>query len=356
MHWEAPDTPTRRSRGPAAHRTRTKGKDGKEYFSICKYLRGVAYGEWTDARPERRLFRKALNSQTLASGGVLLPPEFSTEFIEMLRAKAVVRSLNPSTYDMKSDTLILGGQATGATAYWIQEGADMEAKASEPTFNQLELVVKECIGFCKLQNKLLRDSSPAADQIVKRDLVKVLQLSEDLAFIQGRGGTQPRGVYRDPDVTHTILGGGNGAALTYDDILDAMYVIEASNGTYSGSLWNPRTKNTLRQLKDGVGRYILEIGNVEKGINDSLLGYPVKWTTQVPTNLTFGTSGAVCSYGIVGNWPEFIIGQKGDINMTATDVGGDSFKYDQTWVRAVLMVDCLVRQKAEFSVIDGITT
>ena len=154
-------------------------------------------------------------------------------------------------------------------------------------------------------------------------------------------------------MTTTTRGGGNGAVITYDDCLDAMYTIEAANGTYTGWVAHPRTKNTLRQLKDGNGRYMLELGNIAKGIDDQLLGMPIRWSTQIPTNRTVGT-GTNCSFMILANWPEFLIGQKAGIELVSTDVGGDSFKYDQTWVRAVLRVDCMVRQPTEFVVIDGI--
>jgi len=325
----------------------------KNYFSIAKYIRGVKSGDWSDAKLEKWFFRKALSSQTLGTGGVLVPPEVSSGFIGLLRAKAVVRGLNPSTYNMKGDTLLIGGQATGATVTWVAEGTDATSVQSQPTFKQNQLVLKEALGLVPIQNSLLRDASPAADDIIKRDLVTACQLAEDLVFIQGAGGTQPLGILNDARISTTILGGGNGAQPTYDDLLDAMSVIELANGTYTGWVFNPRTKNTLRQLKDGAGRYLLELGNLAKGIDDALLGFPVRWTTQIPTNRTCGV-GTSCSYGILGNWTEFLIGQKDSIEIVATDVGGDSFKYDQTWVRAIMRVDCIVRQPAEFDIIDGI--
>ena len=95
---------------------------------------------------------------------------------------------------------------------------------------------------------------------------------------------------------------------------------------------------------------------------DNVLGIPVAFSNQIPTTLTFGTSGAVCSYAILGNWNEFVIGQKaGAIKMSASNqasdqtTGEDAFLQDQTWFRAVLRVDCGVRQPAAFRIIKGIT-
>lgn len=324
-----------------------------EHFSIAKYIRGVSRGDWTDAPLEHWHFKKALSSQTIAAGGALVPMEYSKDFIDLLRAKAVVRNMGVSTYNLRGDTLMVAGQSAGVSVSWIAEGANKETYKDEPTFMQKQMVLKEVIGLVQIQNNLLADSSPAADDIVKRDLVSALRNAEDLAFIQGLGGNQPMGIANDPLVTTTTLGGGNGAIPTYDDLMDAMYTIEAANGTYTGWVAHPRTKNTLRQLKDGSGRYLLELGNVAKGLNDQLLGMPVGWSTQVPVNLTAGT-GTALSYLILANWPEFLIGQKEGIELVATDVGGTSFQYDQTWVRAVLRVDCMVRQPNEFIVIAGI--
>lgn len=347
-------TTTRKSQSDTEEGVEKSDKKSRP-FSIAKYLRGAMKGVWHEAELEKSAFataNKALSEGTSTAGGFLVPDEFSNELIDLLRAKAVIRGLSPRVYQLKGDTLNIPRQTTAATAYWIEENA--EKTESEQAFGNVKLVLKEVAALVKVSNNLLMDASPAVDTIIKQDLVTQLQLAEDLAFIQGTGGSQPLGIYNDSGVSTTTLGSGNGAAITFDDLMDAMYAIELANGSMSAWVMHPRTKNGLRQLKDGNGNYIYNIGDLTKGLPDSLLGMPVALSTQIPINLGFG-SGTNLSYVILGDFSEFGIGQKAGsaVQISASDQAGDSFKFDQTWFRAVLRVDCVIRTPGSFYIVKG---
>ena len=326
-------------------------------LSIAKYIRGGLRGAWGDAEGEKKAFisvNKVMTEGTGTAGGFLVAPEFSTEMIEMLRATSVVRGLGPRIYDLKGDTLNITRQTGATTAYWVGEVA---AKTpSDATLGQLKLVLKEVCGLTEISNNLLEDASPAADTLIKNDLVKQLQLAEDLAYLQGTGGVQPLGIRWDPATPGTTLGAGNGATITADDALDAMYAVEAANGKYTAWVMHPRTKNTLRKLKDANGQYIYTMGSIVDKVPDSLFGIPVVLTTQIPITLTYGTSAAVCSYVVLADWGEYCIGQKAGatIKVAASDVAGDAFEHDETWVRATLRVDGAMRQPAAFFMVGGV--
>ena len=326
-------------------------------LSLSKYLRGGIYGRWDGAEREYDAFckmqkmEKALVGSTGTAGGFLITPEHANELIELLRAKAIIRQMGPTIYNMNSDTLNISRQTGGSTAYWISDTDSITE--SNQTFGNAQLVVKECAALTTIHNDLLMDASPAVDDIVRQDLVRVLGLAEDLAFIQGTGGNQPLGVYNDPGVSTTTLGSGNGAAPTMDNLMDAQYAIEASNATYNAWLMHPRTKNTIRQLKDGNGRYIWE-RPMTAGEPGMLLGLPTYFSTQVPITLAFGTSGSVCSYIILGDWTQFIVGQRMSIQIDATTER--YFEYNKVGLRAILRVDCIVRQPSSFYIMKGVTT
>ena len=334
-----------------------------EYFSIAKYLKGATWGNWSNADFEKSEFvrvNKTLGTLVGATAGFLITPEYSRELIELLRDKSVVRGLGPRVYPMSGNSLTFNRVTGHSTIHWVGEGA--YKTPSDTEYGQMKLLLKEAVAVVKVQDNLLEDADVAVDSMITQDMSEQLGLGEDLAFIQGTGGNQPLGVYRDPSVGVTTLGGGNGAVITFDDLMDAMYQIEVGNAKPTAWLMHPRTKNTLRKLKDGNGNYIYNLGDLSKGIMDNVLGIPVAFSNQIPTTLTFGTSGAVCSYAILGNWNEFVIGQKaGAIKMSASNqasdqtTGEDAFLQDQTWFRAVLRVDCGVRQPAAFRVVQGIT-
>jgi HK97 family phage major capsid protein len=342
----------RKSRGTGG--TETDRAPASKEFSISKYLRGVTKGIWTDAEFEKEQFElnKVMTVGTGTAGGFLATPEYDREVIELLRAGAAVRSLGPRIYPMSGNTMFFTRQSGAATAYWVAEGA--EKTESNLTLGQNSLVLKEVAGLVRVTNDLLEDASPAVDALIKQDLVQVLTLAEDLAFIQGTGGAQPLGIYNDPAVPNTTLGGGNGAQPTYDDLMDAMYAIEAANAQYTGWLMHPRTKNTLRKLKDGNGQYIYEMGDMVKGIPDQLLGLPVAFSTQIPITLTFGASAATCSYLILGDWKQLAIGEKAGRGIVFDVSTERYFDLDQTAIRAVRRIDCMVRQPNAFYCVRGL--
>jgi len=349
--FEPLETAVRKSRGELP--TDTIWDDKK--FSIAKYIRGARDGNWREADYEKARFEevnKQLSGATGVGGGFLAIPEYSAELIELLRAQAVVRSTGARSYPMNGNTLYFNRITGSSTGYWVAEGA--LKTSSHGSFGQASLVLKEVAGLVLVTNDLLEDASPSVDAIIKQDLVAQLSLAEDLAFIQGTGGAQPLGVYNDPLIPTVTLGGGNGAVPTFDDLMNAMYAIEAANASYTGWLIHPRTKNTLRQLKDGNGQYLYHLGDLSKAEPDRLLGLPVFKSTQIPITLTFGLSAATCSYIILGDWREFAIGEKAGAGIVLDVSKERYFELDQTAIRAVRRVDCMVRQPNAFYIIRGV--
>ncbi len=326
--------------------------DPEATLSITRYLMGAVNGQWAGAEAEKALYedaQKAMTSLTGAGGGILVHPQIAAQVIPLLRAKAVIRGLNPTVINLpNTNTLQMPRLATGTTAYWVMES---EHKTdSEPTLGELELQLKEVAGLCKIPNALLEDSTPAADQIVTMDLGTVLSLAEDIALIQGTGGAMPLGIYNWPGIGATTLT----LPITFDDLLNAMTTVETLNGKYSDWLMHPRSKNTLRQLKDAEGRYIWMQGNVTKKEPDMLLGLPCHYTTSIPVNLTFGAVTA-SSYIILGDWADYVIIQKRDgIEMTPSTDAGDAFEHNQTWFRAVRRVDGGPRYTQDFHIVRGV--
>ena len=335
-------------------------KDDGQKPSIAKYLRGSLWGNWDDAELEKSMFSevaKVLNGVVATAGGFLIHPDFVPEIIEVLRAKSIIRSMGATVYTINSDTLQIPRQATASTGTWL--GYTEGKTESELTLAEFKLVLKECAAITKIKNALLEDASAAVDTIVRTDLASALAIAEDIAFINGAGGVVPLGILNDPLVGSTILGAGAGAVPTFDDLMDAMYQIELNNGTYTGWVAHPRTKNTLRKIKDANGQYIYHLGGLRRDLTgqpppDELLGLPIKYTTNVPINRTAGVN-TNCSAIILANWPMFGIAQKPNyLKIDASTEAETSFRYNETWFRGSIRVDGGVKQPNEFRIIDGV--
>ena len=329
-----------------------KKDDGRE-LSISLWLRGISQGNWYGAQAEKEAHEewtaKAMTELTGAGGGELVPPQIETQIIPLLRAASVIRKMGVTIVNLpKTNALSLPRQTGGTTGYWV--GESEAPTESQITLGDLDLRLKTLMALCKIPNNLIEDSTPAADVLVKKDIATVLALAEDLGVIAGVGGKQPLGVYNNPDINSTTLT----AAISYDDLMKAQQSIEMRNGAFTAWLMSPRSKTTIRVLKDGFGRYVWEAGDVTKNVPDKLLGLPLFYTTQIATNLTFGAITAA-SYIILGNWPEVIVAQKRNgMTIEASTEASTAFTTDQTWIKAKRRVDAGVRQTDEFQIIKGV--
>ena len=135
---------------------------------------------------------KALLASVGASGGFFVPPDYMPDYVEILRAKAQVRAAGPRTLPMPRGTMRLPAQTSSAQASYSAE--DRRIPVSQPGTGALVASYKKEVGLVPISNDLMRFADPAIDAFVRDDLVKVMALREDLAFLTG-DGTQdsPRG-------------------------------------------------------------------------------------------------------------------------------------------------------------------
>lgn len=318
---------------------------GKGGFSFGRFFQAIVTRDWSKAPLER----KALGESIGSAGGFLVPDQLLGEVKDRITARAVVRRAGATVYPMATDTLNVPKITGGATAYWVGENAQITA--SDETVGQLQLVAKLLAAMVKVSNQLISDASPSAEAAIRRDIAKVISLAEDNAFIAGTGtGNQPTGIINTTGVNELSLG-VNGATPTFDNIYDALYQVENNNGLASAWIMHPRTKNTLRKIKDTQGNYIYNVApNVKDP--DSLVGLPVFLTSQIPANLTVGTS-TDCSYIIVGQFDEAIIGERAGLEFS-TDQSGTAFEFYQTWIRAISRLDFGLRTPGVFCKVTGV--
>ncbi|WP_228368238.1 phage major capsid protein, partial [Klebsiella pneumoniae] len=82
----------------------------------------------------------------------------------------------------------------GATqAYWVGEGGS--PTSGEPALDQVHFTPKTLGAFTDITRRLMLQSTPDAELIVRNDILKVMALALDLAGIYGTGSTnQPKGL------------------------------------------------------------------------------------------------------------------------------------------------------------------
>lgn len=280
-----------------------------------------------------------------SEGGVLVPTLIQG-FIEPLKAKMVLAQLGAQFLTGLSGNIdIPVGAAT--TVAWEGE-IDANAETSM-AFTKKTLSPNRLGAYADFSKQLLFQGGAAAQNYVQNDILARIALAVELAAING---TSPEGILQTSGIG-AVVGGTNGAAPTWGNIIDLEREIAIDNADYGslGYLTNPKVKAKLKQtaLDAGSGLYVWP--QSENGLN----GYKALTTTQVPSTLDKGTATGVCSAIIFGNFADLMIAQWGGMDIVVDP-------YTQATNSMVRLVvnswwDVLVKRAESFAAMkDALTT
>ena len=244
---------------------------------------------------------RVMSVGTATAGGYLKGTDhLADSFIDMLRDAIVIESLGATVLDGLQGDVDIPRQDAQSTAYWVAEGG--APTTSQPTMGQLLLSPKTVGGFTDMTRKLILQSSPQVEDMVRRDLAQVLAAAIDRVAINGGGTNEPVGILQTTGIGAVSLG-ANGGPPTWASIVNLIREVAIDNALEGNLafLTNAAVVATLRQTAKVSGtdsKMILE--------ESELLGYPVRQTNLVPSNLTKGT-GTNLSAMIFGNFRDVIL-------------------------------------------------
>jgi HK97 family phage major capsid protein len=301
---------------------------------------------------------KALMAGDATAGGFLVAPEFSSEVIELLRPRSVVRSMNPVVMPMDQGSLSIPKLTGGATASYTGESVNIPS--SQQTTGMLDLVWKKLAALVPISNDLLRFSttSPASDGVVRDDVVNALATREDLAFIRndGTSGT-PKGLrYWVPAANIDTVDVTPSLATVTTDLGTLVLLLENADVRMlrPGWLFSPRTKHYLMTIRDGNGNFAFRA----EMLLGRLWGFPFKSTTQIPVNIAYTGTGESENYlvdfadAVIAESSEIIIDASSNAAYydTPTTAVVSAFSRDETVIRAIARHDFGMRHDASVAV------
>ena len=293
--------------------------------------------------------KRDLNVTTNTAGGHTVSTDLLAQsFIELLRSRMQVTKMGAQTLSGLTGSIAIPRQTGGATAYWVAEsGSPAE---TQQAFDQVTMNAKTVGAFTDISRKMLLQSSLDVEAFVRNDLATVLALELDRAAIAGTGlSNQPTGILATSGIGD-VAGGTNGLAPTWAHIVELWSDLAVANADFGslGILTNAKVIGKLMgTLKaTGVAGYIIENFPGADGFT-SAAGLRVGASNQVPSNLVKGTSGAVCSALISGNWNDLIIGQWGTLDLMVDPYSGST----SGTVRVVALqdADIAIRHPESFS-------
>lgn len=314
--------------------------------------------EWDD----KEEIAKALGGSSAAGGGFLVPVEYSSDIIELLRDAAVIMRAQPVVMPMQG-TMEIPRLATGVSGSYIGENANIGKE--EQTFGNVKLTAKKLASLVPISNDLIRNSSPQADTVVRDDMIAGLSVTMDSAMIRGVGTEYtPKGIRywaASGNVTET---NGTSSAQIESDFSDLHEALLGNNVRMLRAAWlmASRSWSHLYKLRDDNGNLVYpEIRDRSApGGYGYLYGRPVFVTNHIPINL--GGGGNETEIYLV-DMADAVVGEETGIEISVSDVAAyhdgsnvqAAFSRDQTVVRAIMRHDFAMRHDVAAAVKTGIT-
>ena len=299
--------------------------------------------------------KRELTVGTDASGGYFAPTaQLGSEWIGALRAKMVLADLGMRTMSGLTTKVTIPKVSAGAAAAFVAESGAVADQTA--TTAQLSLSAKTLGARSSVSRLLLLESDPSIEQIVRDDLVAAIASKIQDVMIEGGGSNEPTGVTGTSGIG-SIAGGTNGQSPAWNTHVPTLVrEVEQDNAALNdgtlGWLTNPKVKSKMAAVAKVSSSDSVMI------LNDpwtSLYGYPIRFTTDCPSDLTKGSASGVCSAMIFGDWSQLLMGSWGN----SPDVLVDPYGNNDGGVKIIVFseIDAAVRHAQSFAAcLDVLTT
>jgi len=301
---------------------------------------------------------KALEASSISGGGVLIPTDVSSDFIDLLTARSVVRALGATTVQMTTGQLQIPKLNSATSANYI--GENQQPTKSQNTFGLKKLTAKKLGALVPISNDLLRRAGGSVSTLVRNDVLRSVSLKEDVTFLRSQGGDyMPKGLKYWAPVANQLTAQGSPTLVKVTQDLGAMVLaLEEANVGFSNVGWvfAPRTKQGLMTIRDTNGNFAFR----DELLRGTLWGYPFRTTTQVPRNLGSGSDSEI----YLVDFNDVIIGDTMGVEVAVsneasyTDENGtlvSAFALDQQVMRVLTEHDLIARYEESICVMAGVT-
>lgn len=194
--------------------------------------------------------------------------QYTGDFIEFLYAATVFDKLPLRAVPAN---VLIKGQDGAATGYWVGESKAIPATTMD--FMDVTLTRLKVAALAVISNELIKDSSPAAEMLVRDGLVAASSQRVDLTFLSaaaGVAGVSPAGILNG--VTPIASAGNDAEGLRAD--VKALYApfLAAKNATGLQFMTSPTLAKSIQLMTNALGQ--VEFPGVTTA-GGTLLGDPV---------------------------------------------------------------------------------
>ena len=354
----------------------------QQRYSFLKALNAASRGDWSQAgfesemsqemahksgkspqgfyvpdyawRSDMYTAKRELTVGTDGTGGYFAPSaQLGSEWIGALRSKMVLADLGMRTMSGLT-TKVQIPKIAAATASFVAESGDVGDNTHVTT--QITMQARTLGARTTVSRLLLLESDPSIEQIVRDALVAAIASEIQDVMIEGGGSNEPSGVIATAGIG-SVAGGTNGLAPAWATHVPTLVKeVEQDNAALNdgalGFLTNPKVKSKMAATAKVSSSDSVMV------LNDpwtSLYGYPIRFTTDCPSDLTKGSASGVCSAMIFGDWSQLLMGSWGN----SPDVLVDPYGNNDGGVKIIVFseIDAAVRHAQSFAAcLDLLTT
>ncbi len=296
-------------------------------YSLMRAIRAAASNDWREAGFEREVSDEIGRVSGRTPKGFFVPghawgqrdliagsdgdgghlkgvDHMGSEFIEALRSKLVVSSMGARVMTgLKGDVSIPKLSTVASAAFVAENNAVSEQNQA---FGELSLAPKTLGVMTDISRKLMLQSDPSAEQIVRDDLLNAVAAKIEDVAIEGSGSNEPTGITKTAGIGSVAIG-TNGGAPTWASVTSLVKEVEQDNAAISdsmGFLTNSKVKAKLAgTAKVGSSDSVMILNDPW----NELYGYPLGITNHVPSDLTKGSTSGTCSAMIFGDFAQIIL-------------------------------------------------
>jgi HK97 family phage major capsid protein len=209
------------------------------------------------------------------------------------------------------------------------------------------LTPKTVAAVASYTRRLLINSVPSIENIVRNDLAAIVANAIDAAALAGTGmSNQPTGVIAQSDVAEVTL-----ASLTWEKMLEFVSTVQHADADMGNLGWAlnahavKKLRSTTRVADEGAAGFIMESPT-------ALAGYPVAVTSALPGDPN--SSPAEAATVIFGAWSQLLVGYWSGTDILVNPYESTAYQKGRVLVRVMRDCDIAVRHGQSFAYADDL--
>ncbi len=324
-------------------------------FLVRQYAPGdQALAEWVvamcrairDKDPagyRRFLKERALGEDTGATGGFLVPDEFTADVI-MKEGELTPFATSEfiRVIPMGTDTMNVTVLDTRPTVDRFGENQP-PADNVEPRWSRVELRARKFGEVIPISNEVLSDANIGVLEFLRDLYAEVLAEKKNQLVTNGLGAQEPQGFLQDSRIATFAFTGTQTSSADIIDWVDGLFwrlkAKERRNAVWTAS---SLMLETLDKIKDDEGRPLM--GRLTDSPFRTLKGRVVLENDDIPDDLGGGSDESLL---VFANFKKYLVGDRQSMAVD-TDTGGKFFENDQTAMRVTERYDGRVGQPDAF--------